>query len=49
MMYYNLVYLILICSVIILNSVLCYDVPPAKLEAIHPKGLRVSIPGIYYI
>lgn len=22
-----------------------YHVPPAKLEAIHPKGLRVSIPG----
>lgn len=22
-----------------------YQVPPAKLEAIWPKGLRVSIPG----
>lgn len=29
------------------NQVLCYEVPKAKLEAIYPKGLRVSIPGRY--
>lgn len=31
------------------NYVLCYEVPPAKIEAIYPKGLRVSIPGLFYI
>ncbi|XP_049874241.1 beta-1,3-glucan-binding protein 1-like [Pectinophora gossypiella] len=34
------------CLVFCLHLVLvqCYEVPPAKLEAIWPKGLRVSIP-----
>lgn len=27
-------------------SVVCgYELPPARLEAMYPKGLRVSIPG----
>ncbi|KAJ8715918.1 hypothetical protein PYW08_013203 [Mythimna loreyi] len=30
------------------NCVLCYEVPPAKLEALYPKGLRVSIPDDGY-
>ena len=29
-------------------SILCYEVPPAKLEAIYPKGLRVTVPGMDY-
>ena len=33
-------------SLFFLNIVVCYEVPPAKLEAIFPLGLRVSIPGI---
>ncbi|XP_045536217.1 beta-1,3-glucan-binding protein-like [Papilio machaon] len=30
-----------VCLFVAIN---CYEVPPAKLEAIYPKGLRVSIP-----
>lgn len=37
--------LILVFSFAVKTSV-SYEVPPAKLEAIYPKGLRVSIPGI---
>lgn len=27
------------------SAACCYVVPPAKLEALYPKGLRVSVPG----
>ncbi|KAF9408554.1 hypothetical protein HW555_011796 [Spodoptera exigua] len=30
------------------DLVYSYEVPPAKLEAIYPKGLRVSIPETYF-
>lgn len=30
--------------VLLFKIVLCYEAPPATLEAIHPKGLRVSVP-----
>lgn len=38
------------CVVLVnyLNSVRCLEVPDAKLEAIYPKGLRVSIPDDGY-
>lgn len=29
-------------------NILCYEVPPAKLEAIYPKGLRVTVPDDGY-
>lgn len=36
-------------SVLFVFGALCvvsgYELPPARLEAIYPKGLRVSIPG----
>ncbi|RVE48858.1 hypothetical protein evm_006508 [Chilo suppressalis] len=41
----------IICCVLFfyhINSVRSYEVPPAKLEALHPKGLRVSIPDDGY-
>lgn len=38
-------------SVLFMFGALCvvcgYELPHAKLEAIYPKGLRVSIPGEY--
>lgn len=37
----------LLFSLFLATSVSCYEVPPAKLEAIYPKGLRVSIPGLF--
>lgn len=39
-----LVNLLMCLFVAVIN---CYEVPPAKLEAIYPKGLRVSVPGLY--
>lgn len=38
--------LALVASVI--KIVICYEVPEAKLEAIYPEGLRVSIPGFSF-
>ncbi|KAJ2943585.1 hypothetical protein O0L34_g16694 [Tuta absoluta] len=35
---------VLLVFTICVNYVKCYEVPPARLEAIWPKGLRVSIP-----
>lgn len=40
--------LILYLYLFIFYGVLCYEVPNAKLEAIWPKGLRVSIPDDGY-
>ncbi|XP_072947822.1 beta-1,3-glucan-binding protein-like [Epargyreus clarus] len=38
-------YLVRLCvAVLCVNLVRCYEVPTAKLEAIYPRGLRVSIP-----
>ncbi|CAH2090812.1 unnamed protein product [Euphydryas editha] len=34
----------LLIGFLFIHSTLCYEVPPAKLEAIYPRGLRVSIP-----
>nr|AXS59132.1 glucan-binding protein 3 [Leguminivora glycinivorella] len=38
----NTMYLLYLC--VCASVVVCYEVPPAKLEAIYPKGLRVSVP-----
>ncbi|XP_061728215.1 beta-1,3-glucan-binding protein 1-like [Cydia pomonella] len=35
-------FLLYLC--VCVSVVVCYEVPPAKLEAIYPKGLRVSVP-----
>lgn len=44
-MYKQTVVIFLLCFFICVS---CYEVPPAKLEAIWPKGLRVSVPDDGY-